>query len=97
MSQIWQFFDKIEVNKAKCMSCNEIYQCSSNTSNLRLHIKRKHCDKFNLMESGGGRVSTPAKQMTIDQCISNATLYQGNQTPHNSPTSFLTKFLFRTW
>ena len=59
LSNIWEFFNNVEENEAKCKACSKIYLINeSTTSPLRNHLKKVHLNLYKQLERKDKQKST---------------------------------------
>ena len=51
-SDVWDFFEKLGSNKAKCMTCCKNFAYKEGTTNLRDHLVAKHSDIYQRVKKG---------------------------------------------
>ena len=68
MSDVWNYFKKVEKEKARCIYCNKMLTCKgSSTSSLHNHLKTVHDKVTEKKSSDAG----PSSQTSTQPCILN--------------------------
>jgi len=68
ISKVWQHFDKINKQSAKCKMCGKVCSTAGNTSNLHSHLKNIHRESSNrdqAIESNSEPVSVSKSDLNI--------------------------------
>lgn len=65
---MWQHFDKINKQSAKCKMCGKLFSTPGNTSNLHSHLEnihRENCNRVQGIESNSEPVAVSKSDLNI--------------------------------